>query len=54
MTGTGSFDYSSGIFELDTQISGEKSGALTYTSNYRNGRISVSGEYGGETIDLQG
>lgn len=53
MTGTGSFDYSSGIFKLEAQISGEKSGALTYTNNYRSGAISLSGEYGGEAIDLQ-
>jgi hypothetical protein len=53
MTGTGSFDYSSGIFKLETQVSGEKSGELTYTNNYRTGELSVNGEYGGETIDLQ-
>ncbi|HKY53449.1 MAG TPA: alpha/beta hydrolase [Anaerolineales bacterium] len=53
MTGTGSFDYSSGIFKLETEISGEKSGSLTYTNNYRTGALSVTGEYGGETIDLQ-
>ena len=54
ITGTGSFDYSTAIFSLDTQVSGVKNGTLTYMSNYRNGTISVSGEYGGETIDLQG
>jgi pimeloyl-ACP methyl ester carboxylesterase len=53
MTGTGSFDYSSGIFKLETQVNGEKSGELTYTNNYRTGALSVTGEYGGETIDLQ-
>jgi hypothetical protein len=53
MTGTGSFDYSSGVFKLETQVSGEKSGALTYISDYSTGALSVSGEYGGETIDLQ-
>ena len=53
MTGTGSFDYSAGIFTLDTEVSGVKSGTLTYTGNYRTGEISVQGEYGGEAIDLQ-
>ena len=53
MTGTGSFDYSSGIFRLETQVSGEKTGALTYTHDYRTGELAVTGEYGGESIDLQ-
>lgn len=53
MTGTGSFDYSSGIFKLETQITGEKTGALTYTHYYRTGEMAVNGDYDGETIDLQ-
>ena len=53
LTGTGSYDYGSGGFTIDAQVSGDKSGSLTYTRNYDNGSISVTGEYGGETIDLQ-
>jgi pimeloyl-ACP methyl ester carboxylesterase len=52
ITGTGGFDYNTGIFSLETQVSGDKSGSLTYESNYRVGTISVTGEYGGETINL--
>ena len=53
MTGTGSFDYSSGVFRLETQVTGEKTGMLTYTHDYRTGELAVTGDYGGETIDLQ-
>ncbi|HUG34043.1 MAG TPA: hypothetical protein VMJ90_04695, partial [Anaerolineales bacterium] len=52
ITGTGSFDYNTGVFRLETQVSGDKSGALTFTSDYSNGSLSVTGDYGGETIDL--
>ena len=52
ITGTGSFDYGSSIFTLETEVSGAKSGALTYVNDYSTGAISVTGEYGGETIDL--
>lgn len=52
ITGTGSYDYSTSIFTLETQVSGNKSGTLTYVSNYSDGSTSVKGEYGGEAIDL--
>lgn len=52
ITGTGSFDYNTGVFLLETQVSGEKSGALTFTNDYSSGSLSVTGDYGGETIDL--
>lgn len=52
ITGTGSFDYNTAIFTLETQVSGDKSGTLTYTSDYSTGSIAVTGEYGGEAIDL--
>ncbi len=53
LTGTGDYDYGSGDFTIDAQVNGDKSGSLIYTRNYDNGGISVTGEYGGETIDLQ-
>jgi len=53
LTGTGSYDYGTGLFTIEADISGDKSGSLTYTSDYNDGSISVTGEYGGETIDLQ-
>jgi hypothetical protein len=53
LTGTGGYDYGNGLFTIDTQVSGDKTGALIYTRDGNDGSISVTGEYGGETIDLQ-
>lgn len=53
MTGSGSYDYENGLFTLEVQVSGNKSGTLTYTRNDNDGSLSVSGEYGGQTIDLK-
>jgi pimeloyl-ACP methyl ester carboxylesterase len=52
MTGTGGYDINSGILTFEAEVSGTKSGTLTYTHDYANDTISVTGEYGGETIDL--
>jgi hypothetical protein len=52
ITGTGNFNYDTGIFTLEAQVSGNKGGTLTYTNNYSDGSITLTGEYGGETIDL--
>ena len=53
LTGTGSYDYETGLFSIVAEVSGDKPGSLTYSRNYNDGSISVTGEYGGETIDLQ-
>jgi len=53
LTGTGSFDYSAGLFSIEAEVSGDKSGTLTYTRDANAGSISVTGEYGGEAIDLK-
>jgi len=52
ITGTGGYDINTGLFTLETEVSGKKSGTLTYTNDYANGKTSVTGEYGGEAIDL--
>jgi pimeloyl-ACP methyl ester carboxylesterase len=52
ITGTGSFNYETGVFSLETQVSGDKTGALTYTNDYNTGSLTLTGDYGGETIDL--
>jgi hypothetical protein len=52
MTGSGSYDYDNGLFSIEAEVSGDKAGTLTYTSDANDGTISVSGTYGGETIDL--
>ena len=47
------YDYAAVLFNITAEVSGEKSGALTYTHDYNNDSISVTGEYGSETVDLQ-
>jgi len=53
LTGTGGYDYGTGNFTIEAQVSGDKIGSLTYSRNYGDDIISVVGEYGGEAIDLQ-
>lgn len=53
LNGSGLYDYGSRLFTIDAQVSGDKSGALTYTRDDNNDSISVTGEYGGEAIDLE-
>ncbi len=52
LTGSGGYEYDSGITTFETQVSGVKEGNLVYMYNYSDDSSSVSGEYGGETIDL--
>lgn len=51
MTGTGSFNFDTGILTFTVDVTGEKSGNLTYSYDYRSGEASLEGEYGGETIN---
>ncbi|MBN1451476.1 MAG: alpha/beta fold hydrolase [Anaerolineales bacterium] len=53
LTGTGEYDYENGLFTIEAQVSGDETGSLTYTRDGNAGSLSVTGEYGGETIDLQ-
>ena len=53
LSGTGGYDYGNGLFTIEAQVSGDKSGTLTYTYDGNDGSRSVRGEYGGETIDLK-
>jgi hypothetical protein len=53
LTGSGLYDYGASLFTIEAQVSGDKSGALTYTRDDNEGSLSVTGEYGGETIDLE-
>lgn len=52
LTGSGSYDYGTGLVTIEAQVSGDKSGTLTYVYNNNDGSASVTGEYGGETVDL--
>ncbi|MFN8461524.1 MAG: hypothetical protein U0X93_07105 [Anaerolineales bacterium] len=40
------------ILTFNAKVSGDKTGTLTYTSNYNDSSATLTGEYGGETIDL--
>jgi pimeloyl-ACP methyl ester carboxylesterase len=51
LTGTGEYDYDQGIFRLDVSVEGLADGQLAYTSS-DDGALHLTGEYGGETIDL--
>ncbi|MBC7812829.1 MAG: alpha/beta fold hydrolase, partial [Burkholderiales bacterium] len=54
LTGTGEFDYNSGMFTMYVQASGAAEGNLTYTASEDNLALTVTGDYAGETIDLVG
>jgi len=52
LSGTGSYDYEKTLITFDTQVSGAKEGTLVYTTNTTDGTSTVTGEYGGEQINL--
>jgi pimeloyl-ACP methyl ester carboxylesterase len=52
LTGSGGLNYETSIVTFDVHVTGEQEGDLVYTEDYANGTISVTGEYGGEQIDL--
>lgn len=51
MTGSGSYDYDSGLLTIEVDVTGIKDGSLTYTRDI-DYAVRVTGEYGGETVDL--
>lgn len=53
MTGSGFYDSEKDIYSFEVDISGAKTGRLIYTYDYGSGTTTVTGEYGGETIDLE-
>jgi pimeloyl-ACP methyl ester carboxylesterase len=52
VTGTGSYAYETGLFTIEATVSGIKNGMLTYTHNKADGSTSLTGEYGGEAVDI--
>ncbi|MFZ5881176.1 MAG: alpha/beta hydrolase [Chloroflexota bacterium] len=50
MTGTGSYDYSTGVFTLEMQVAGDQEGTLTYVRS--DSSYSLNGTYGDQAIDL--
>jgi hypothetical protein len=51
MTGTGAFDYETAGSMLELAVAGLRPGELVYTRD-GDGATRVTGEYGGESIDL--
>ncbi len=51
MTGTGTYDYDSGEFILEVDVTGLATGSLTYRYDHR-GRVTVTGVYNGESVKL--
>jgi len=51
MTGSGSYSYDTELFTLNVSVTGLADGELIYTRDV-DYHLTVSGEYGGETIDL--
>lgn len=52
MTGEGSYNGDTSILTFTVDVTGEKEGNLTYTMDYNTFIVTLTGEYGGETIDL--
>jgi len=52
ITGSGTYNSNSGLLTFGSQVDGKKKGTLTYIHDYSTRKESVTGEYGGETIDL--
>jgi pimeloyl-ACP methyl ester carboxylesterase len=53
LDGSGVYDYGARQISFDVEVSGNKSGALTYTRDVIDDSVSLTGEYGGETINEQ-
>jgi pimeloyl-ACP methyl ester carboxylesterase len=53
MSGEGSYNVDTYVLTFTVDLTGEKQGNLTYTMDYNTFVAKVTGEYGGETIDLE-
>lgn len=53
LTGNGSYDYREGLFTIEAQVSGEKTGSLAFIRDDEQEMIFLTGEYDGKTIDLK-
>lgn len=52
LTGEGVFDYDAGVFTMNVELSGDKSGTLAYTYDFNEGTASVTGEFDGQPVDI--
>jgi hypothetical protein len=53
MTGRGVYDYEPDVFTLDVEVTGLADGALVY-ERHGDGSLSVTGEYDGQAVSLEG
>ena len=51
LTGTASYNSSLYVFNSTLAVSGEKEGNLSYVYNYQTQTASLTGDYGGESIN---
>ncbi len=51
MTGTGEYNFETGVVSFSAQISGSKTGNLDFSYDWNNGRSTLKGEYGGKSYD---
>jgi hypothetical protein len=52
LNGTGTLDYNVGLFLMNVEITGDKSGSLSYKYIYSNGTATVTGEFDGKSVNL--
>ena len=52
VTGSGTFNYETGIFSMTVNITGDKRGELNYSYDYNKGMATVTGEFDGKPVDL--
>lgn len=51
MTGTGGYNYETGVVSFSAQIGGNKTGQLDFSYDWNNRRSMLKGEYGGKSYD---
>lgn len=51
MTGTGGYNFETGVVSFSATIGGVKTGQLDFSYNWNNGRSTLQGEYGGKSYD---
>lgn len=51
MTGSGGYNFETGVVSFSAQITGSKTGNLDFSYNWNNGQSTLKGEYGGKSYD---
>ncbi|NPV57147.1 MAG: hypothetical protein HPY76_10820, partial [Anaerolineae bacterium] len=53
VSGSGGYDYGTGVFTIDATVNGLKDGVLKFVRDDSAGTYSLTGEYGGETVNME-